>query len=116
MAKEVSALKVRGSLGELLEEVYYRGEEFVVKRGKKPMAVLVPVEEFECFKRQREKDMAIFAMIRENAPGKTMEEVEKELIQQALSITGGNQSKAAKKLSLGIDAFRYRMKKFGLLE
>ena len=39
----------------------------------------------------------------------------RELIGQALEIADGNQSLAAKKLSLGIDAFRYRMKKFGYL-
>ncbi len=48
--------------------------------------------------------------------GVDIEEVEKELIRQALDISDGNQSKAAKKLSLGIDAFRYRMKKFGYLK
>lgn len=48
--------------------------------------------------------------------GIDIEEVEKELIRQALDITEWNQSKAAKKLSLGIDAFRYRMKKFGYLK
>jgi len=37
------------------------------------------------------------------------------LIRQALEVSDGNQSKAAQKLSLGIDAFRYRMKKFGFL-
>jgi DNA-binding NtrC family response regulator len=48
--------------------------------------------------------------------GISLESVEQELIRQALDLTKGNQSKAAKKLGLGIDAFRYRMKKFGLLE
>jgi len=48
--------------------------------------------------------------------GVDIEEVEKELIRQALEISEWNQSKAAKKLSLGIDAFRYRMKKFGYLK
>lgn len=47
--------------------------------------------------------------------GIDIEEVERELIRQSLELTDGNQSKAAKKLSLGIDAFRYRMKKFGFL-
>lgn len=47
--------------------------------------------------------------------GISIEAVEKELIEKALDMTGGNQSKAAKKIGLGIDAFRYRMKKFGLL-
>ncbi len=48
--------------------------------------------------------------------GVDIEEVEKELIRQALDSTEWNQSKAAKKLNLGIDAFRYRMKKFGYLK
>ncbi len=48
--------------------------------------------------------------------GIDIEEVERELIRQALEITEWNQSKAAKKLNLGIDAFRYRMKKFGYLK
>ncbi|MBT0663741.1 sigma-54 dependent transcriptional regulator [Geobacter pelophilus] len=48
--------------------------------------------------------------------GVDIEEVEKELIRQALENCDWNQSKAAKKLNLGIDAFRYRMKKFGFLK
>ncbi|HEY6839190.1 MAG TPA: sigma-54 dependent transcriptional regulator [Geobacteraceae bacterium] len=48
--------------------------------------------------------------------GVDIEEVEKELIRQALETSDWNQSKAAKKLFLGIDAFRYRMKKFGFIK
>jgi transcriptional regulator with PAS, ATPase and Fis domain len=48
--------------------------------------------------------------------GVDIEEVEKELIRQSLESSDWNQSKAAKKLNLGIDAFRYRMKKFGFLK
>ena len=47
--------------------------------------------------------------------GIDIEDVERELIRQSLEISEGNQSKAARKLNLGIDAFRYRMKKFGFL-
>jgi two-component system, NtrC family, response regulator AtoC len=47
--------------------------------------------------------------------GIDIEDVERELIRQSLEVAEGNQSKAAKKLNLGIDAFRYRMKKFGFL-
>jgi len=48
--------------------------------------------------------------------GIDIEELEKDLIHQALASSAWNQSKAARKLNLGIDAFRYRMKKFGLLK
>jgi prevent-host-death family protein len=67
MAKELNALKIRQSLGEILEEVYYRGEEYIIKRGNKPMAVLIPVTEFDNFKKQKRKDMEVFSTIREKA-------------------------------------------------
>jgi len=47
--------------------------------------------------------------------GIDIEEVEKDLIKQALQMTGNNQTKAAKLLNLSRDALRYRMQKFGLL-
>jgi two-component system NtrC family response regulator len=43
-----------------------------------------------------------------------LEDVEKELIQQAMRRTGGNVSAAARLLSIGREALRYRLGKFGL--
>ncbi len=48
--------------------------------------------------------------------GVVLEEVEKDLISQALVATEWNQTKAADMLGLTRDALRYRMKKFGLCE
>ncbi len=47
--------------------------------------------------------------------GVDIEEVEKELIRQALDMTNGNQTRAAKLLNLTRDTLRYRMLKFGFL-
>ncbi len=47
--------------------------------------------------------------------GIDIEDVEKGLIEKALEITHGNQTRAAKLLNLSRDALRYRMQKFGLL-
>ncbi|HOB73884.1 MAG TPA: sigma-54 dependent transcriptional regulator [Phycisphaerae bacterium] len=46
----------------------------------------------------------------------SLEQVERELIEQALQRTGGNVSAAARLLSIGREALRYRMAKFGLVE
>ncbi len=46
--------------------------------------------------------------------GVVLEDVEMELIKQALDKTGGNQTRAARLLGLSRDALRYRMKKFDL--
>jgi DNA-binding NtrC family response regulator len=48
--------------------------------------------------------------------GISMEKVEEALVRQALKMTNGNQTKAAKLLDISRDALRYRMQKFGLGE
>ena len=47
--------------------------------------------------------------------GVVLEEVERDLIRQAIDQTEGNQTRAADLLGLTRDALRYRMKKFGFL-
>ncbi len=48
--------------------------------------------------------------------GISLEKVEETLVRQALKMTHGNQTKAAKLLDISRDALRYRMQKFGLIE
>lgn len=58
--KEISALKARQHLGELLEEVYYRNDHVVIKRRDKAMAVLIPVDVYEAWRAEREEDFKVF--------------------------------------------------------
>jgi DNA-binding NtrC family response regulator len=50
-----------------------------------------------------------------SADGKTIKEVERDLIVQALQKVNNNQSRAARLLGITRDALRYKMQKFGLL-
>ena len=47
--------------------------------------------------------------------GVDLEEIDRQLIRQALDMTGWNQSSAAQLLKLGRNALRYRMRKYGFL-
>jgi DNA-binding NtrC family response regulator len=47
--------------------------------------------------------------------GICLEEVERDLLEQALKRAGNNQAKAAKLLDISYDSLRYRIKKFGLM-
>jgi len=49
------------------------------------------------------------------SPGSSLDEIEKQLVVDALSRVNGNQSQAARQLKIGRDALRYKMKKYGLL-
>jgi antitoxin (DNA-binding transcriptional repressor) of toxin-antitoxin stability system len=86
MTKELNALTVRGSLGEILEKVFYNGEEYVIKRGNKPMAALIPVEAFEAFKRQRALDMVALNKIRKKVKGYSAPEVERDIREAILAV------------------------------
>jgi len=79
MTKTTTAIKARRNLGQLLEEVFYRGDEFVIERAGKPMAVLIPIQEFERWQKQREKDFALFDEVRAKAKKAKPEKVEKEV-------------------------------------
>lgn len=48
--------------------------------------------------------------------GIALEELERDLIRQALESTGGNKSRAARLLGLSRDTFRYPVEKFQLAE
>ena len=54
MQRKVSAGEARKRLGELLEAVYYRGDEIIIERAGKPMAVVIPAERYQALERSRE--------------------------------------------------------------
>lgn len=55
MQKRISALKVRQNLGQVLNEAAYRGEDFIVERAGKPMAVIVSVDKYNILQENRER-------------------------------------------------------------
>lgn len=81
MLRTVNALKARQNFGEMLEEVFYKNYHFLIKRRDKPMAVIVPISEYERWQRQREEDLSILDEIRERNKGFSHEEVERDVAQ-----------------------------------
>lgn len=55
MKRTVTALDARRRLGELLESVYLRGDEVVIERAGKPMAVVIPAERYEILEQSRKR-------------------------------------------------------------
>src|SRR2546425_10040413 len=83
VVKKVNALKACQQLGQLLEEVYYRGDQYIIEREGKPMAVVVPVWQFEEWQQRREQ---FFAMI--DAVHARNAEVPSEVIEQEIAEAG----------------------------
>jgi len=81
--KTINALKARRNLGQLLEEVFYKGDQFVIERAGKAMAVVISPSEYEAYKKQREQDMKVFDEIRKKNKEAELEEVERD-VQEAI--------------------------------
>lgn len=60
MVKRVNALKARQNLGQLLEEVYYKGNQYIIERAGRPLAAVVPLWQLEAREERRER---LFGMI-----------------------------------------------------
>jgi prevent-host-death family protein len=62
MVKKINALKARKNLDQLLEEVYYKDNQYVIERAGRPMAAVVPVWQLEGWGKRRER---LFGMVEE---------------------------------------------------
>jgi len=63
MEKTIAAFEARRKFGQLIEEAYYRKDSFVVERSGRPMAVIVPIDAYERWKRLSKE--RVFAILEE---------------------------------------------------
>ena len=94
MKRRVNALEARRRLGELLEGVYYRGDEVIIERAGKPMAVVIPMARYESVERSRDR---LFELIDENwAKNKDVpyEEIEREVAEAVREARSGGKPEA----------------------
>ena len=83
MKKTISALKARKNLGQILEEVFYKGDKVIIERAGRPMAAMVPVWLLEQWQEQREIFFDLIKKIWEKnkkVPQKKIEEEVKEAL------------------------------------
>jgi len=50
--KKISAVKARQNLGQVMNEVALRGDEYVVERAGKPLVAIIPMEKYESMRQE----------------------------------------------------------------
>ncbi|HEY1267331.1 MAG TPA: type II toxin-antitoxin system prevent-host-death family antitoxin [Candidatus Binatia bacterium] len=81
----MNALKARKNLGQLLEEVYYKGDQYVIERAGKPMAAVVPVWQLEERRKRRERLFQTVEGVRERNKNVKPEVIEREVLQAVVA-------------------------------
>jgi prevent-host-death family protein len=79
MVKKVNALKARQNFGQMLEEVYYKGDQFVIERAGKPMAAVVPLWQLEEWQQRREQLFAAVEDVQQHTQKVKPEVIEAEV-------------------------------------
>lgn len=79
MIKTTNALAARKNFGQLLEEAYYRGDEIIIERAGKPMAVIISIEEFENWQSERERDFAVLDEVKAKNKKASPEKIEADV-------------------------------------
>jgi len=79
MEKTINAMDARRNFGQMLEETYYRGDVFVIRRAAKPMAALVPLEQYNQWKLRREQFFALIDQVQERTRQIPPDELEKSI-------------------------------------
>lgn len=83
MVKKINALKARKNLGQLLEEVYYKDDQYVIERAGRPMAAVIPVWQLEERRKRRERLFGMVEEVWEKNKKETPEVIERE-VQEAV--------------------------------
>jgi prevent-host-death family protein len=76
MAEKVSTMDVRARIGDMLNRVALRHDEFVIERKGKPLAALVPVERLEQMRRFARQHALEFLERQKGGPGEQLSEQE----------------------------------------
>lgn len=80
MISEVSAVKLRQNLGEMLSQVQYRNDSILINKDGKPVAALVDAALFARIRRMRDRFDALSARIAEAYADVPVEEGMQEIV------------------------------------
>ena len=84
MLKTVSAIKVRQNLGEVMNEVALRNDEYIVERAGKPLVAIIPVEKYLSMKRERDEFFRMYDAMQAEVAAEDATNIDRD-IEEALA-------------------------------
>jgi prevent-host-death family protein len=86
MEKQIGATKARDMLRNILDEVQYKGDKYIIKRHGEPAVAVVPIQIYENWKQQRKRLLELIREVQEANEDADPDEVMAEVLaaQQAV--------------------------------
>lgn len=88
MIKKISAMKARKQLGQIMNEVSLRLDQYIVERGGKPIVAIIPVQQFQKWAEKRNEFFEAVDSIRKASKGASPEKIEREIARAVQDVRG----------------------------
>jgi len=86
MQKKISAMKARQNLGQIMNEVAIRGDDYIIERAGKPLVAIIDMDKYQRLLEERQEALQAVRSIWSKMEGADPEEVE-ETIEEAIRAT-----------------------------
>jgi prevent-host-death family protein len=83
MYKTISALKARQNLGQVMNEVALKGDDYIIERAGKPLVAVIPMEKYQSLQRDWDEFFEGLAEMSANVKEQDYEVVDK-LVDEAV--------------------------------
>ena len=83
MYKTISALKARQNLGQVMNEVALKGDDYIIERAGKPLVAVIPMEKYQSLQRDWDEFFEGLAEMSANVKEQDYELVDK-LVDEAV--------------------------------
>ena len=96
MHKTISALKARQNLGQVMNEVALRGDEYIIERAGKPLVAMIPMERYQSLQKDLDEFFESLDMMRCDIKKENPELIDK-LIDEAVRFARKKKIKSKKR-------------------
>ena len=76
MYKRISALKARQNLGQVMNEVALKGDDYIIERAGKPLVAVIPIEKYRSLQREIGEFFESLSKVRANLTREDEKEME----------------------------------------
>jgi prevent-host-death family protein len=83
MTKTISALKARQNLGQVMNEVALKGDDYIIERAGKPLVAMIPMERYQSLQKDLDEFFESLDMMRRDIKKEDPELIDK-LIDEAV--------------------------------
>ena len=99
MTKTIGSREARNSFSHLIDEVHYGGQTIIVERSGRPMAAIIPIDDYRRLIAEREARFQVLDEIRRQVPDVSIEEVEQDVVEAVAAVRAGTKAANAESRS-----------------